>query len=158
MPTIFICGHGTWDGNDGYTTVPKNTSISFYTETGKAMRSSDVNRLILSTYGGRLIRKVGPYRSCNNMRVFPDDPNYKASAQQDAATIGVGTFFTDQPGGITLSRIFELHPGNDFVWACCRSRYLRSHAKSNEYISPLLDTQSAEGYGTIINGVWVPKN
>ncbi|MFY9724189.1 MAG: putative adhesin [Bryobacteraceae bacterium] len=78
MATIFICGHGAWQVKDGYVTLPANTTMKFYTQNSKWMNSNDVFKLIQGTFTGPVRQECRPFKTCPNMRVFPDDPEYKA--------------------------------------------------------------------------------
>ena len=153
MAKYFICGHGSWSPNDGFTFVPKGTSVTFYTMGNKAMRSSDVIRIVTGTYTGAPDLVAGPYRSVQNMTLSPDDPDLRTETEE-AAPPGARLYFTNAER--KLDYILNELRGHDLVWACCRSYDLADSGCGSKYGSGIADTQSAGGFGDIINGVWTP--
>jgi len=124
MGTIFLCGHGGWTPNDGYTTVPKGSSITFYTQHAKLLKGGDDYKLIAGTFTSPPDSVLGPYRSCPNMRLYPDDPDV-ITMSESMRRPGTELFWSNDPNGMLLSTIFNNKPGNAFIWACCRHVALR---------------------------------
>jgi putative adhesin Stv-like protein len=153
MARVFICGHGGWGPKDGYTFVPKGSSIIFYTAGGHTMRSSDVGRLLKGTYAGKPDCSLGSFRSCPDMRLYPDDADCKAESEQNKPD-NAELYFTNVPGGVKLSQIFGAKPNSEFVWACCRAYALSDSGKGDTYGMRIARVESATGYGRIENGVF----
>ncbi|TFW31980.1 putative adhesin [Massilia horti] len=124
----FICGHGQWDPKDGYTQVPKNCRLTFYTENAKWMNSHEVFELIKGTPTLSPASSHGPYKTVPNMRFFPDDPPLKAYSKA-IKPADVSLVFTTQARGKQLSELFHAFVNAsvnfDIVWACCRDLNLR---------------------------------
>lgn len=71
MPTatIFLHGHGGWKPDNGYTTVPRNSSLSFYTHFAKLLNQTMVVQILQNSYAGELERTVGEFQTVPNLRL-----------------------------------------------------------------------------------------
>jgi hypothetical protein len=129
MAKIILFGHGGWTPNDGFTILPANSSITFYTQNAKLLKGGDDFKILWGTFTGGG-EKIGPYRSCTNLRLYPDSPSNlgRATCTKPA---GVDLYFANNPAGERLSDIFGKLPGNDFHWACCRYLDLRKVSGPN---------------------------
>src|SRR5687768_17163229 len=120
MAKTFIIGHGAWNPGDGYVSVPKGYSISFYTKNSKWMCSDDIWELIKGTSTLDVEQESGEFKTAPNMRVFPPEPEwppYATSIKPATATL----YMTTDVNGVTLKDIFRTQPAGSYVWACCRN-------------------------------------
>ena len=125
-PRVFFAGHGSWAAKDGYTTVPKNCTMTFYTKNAKNMFTTDMFAVIDGTFKGSPDQVVASYGSIPNLRLFPDLANEGACKKKCPA--GSIVYMHRQPNGFTLEqifRVFDQDTSYDFVWACCRFNDLK---------------------------------
>lgn len=146
---IVFSGHGAWDPNDGYATVPRNCSIEFYTEANRTLSDALGGDLDVGNGAGHTPDQFGgPFSSVPNMRLYePTGLNIiTPSLAYDVTHIGAGTppvhptrhlqvqlSFGSYPNGLTLAELFiELdevvrRSATDvkFIWAACRETGLR---------------------------------
>jgi hypothetical protein len=121
---IFLCGHGGWNPGDGYTKVPKGSTITFYNQNAKLLKGGDDYKVIQGSFWGQADSVVREFHTCPNMRLYPDNPAvvaYSESIKQN----GTRLLWSNAANGMLLSDIFAANAGNDFVWACCRHVKLR---------------------------------
>src|SRR5207244_6730450 len=119
---IFLTGHGGWLPNDGFFTLPPKTHVVFYTLNAKLMLASDVYRLVGGTYLHPPAQIIEPYRSCQNLTLYPDDKdeiNRTLSAlMRNPDRDNCDIIRVNAP--VKLKTIINDYPGHEFVWACCR--------------------------------------
>jgi hypothetical protein len=127
---IFLTGHGGWTPKNGYFSVPAGTSVTFYTENAKLMLSTDVYKIVEGTWTHPASSVVGAYKSCQNMTLYPDDKEYVnktlSALMKNPNRDQCDVVRVTSP--LNLKDIVEKHPGNEFVWACCRDLSLSPSA------------------------------
>lgn len=64
---IFIHGHGTWKPVNGFTVVPKNSSITFYTHFAKLLNATMAYPILRNTFTGESERTIPAYMMVPNM-------------------------------------------------------------------------------------------
>ena len=69
MTTVLLHGHGSWKPEFGYTKVPKNCSISFYTHFAKLLNQTMVRLIFQGTYNGTLDREIGEFMTVPDLRM-----------------------------------------------------------------------------------------
>jgi hypothetical protein len=132
---VFLCGHGSHRLEDGFFTLPRGTTVTFYHDAAKLMFQEDVQRIVSGTITAEPARVVEPYKSCPNMTLGEDSPEMvKPTAlalgrNPDRPNCRIFTLNslpeydrlpTDDEGAyMKLKDIVEAAPGNDFVWTCC---------------------------------------
>lgn len=131
--TIYLCGHGSWKPENGFTTVPKNCSIGFIGMHAKTVYTNAMIEACKGTYDDKLSDEFGEYRQVPNMTWDPDE-EWKVDACEKAAESNpnqAAAVFPDNT--TTLKEFFEtpeviqmIHEakvrlgGVRFVWSCCR--------------------------------------
>lgn len=125
---LFMCGHGAWAPDDGFTEVPKGCSVTFYTYNAKTMLQGAVNEIVSGRYTGDYHQKVEEYKQVQNMTLYPDDEPLRKSTQKELLKNpdpDTNCFFTKTP--TTLEQFFKVYGdqiaklgGIDVVWTCCR--------------------------------------
>ena len=132
MRTIFLCGHGNWDPNQGFTDMPKGCSMTFYTHHAKTMLQDAVEQIVGGTYTGEPRQVVPEFKAVPNMRLSPDsDENvldtWKALSEnplQNATLwfVQSATTLKDlfKSRAQRIWRMVAQHQGIAFHWTCCR--------------------------------------
>ena len=140
----FICGHGAWDPKNGYTQVPKNCRLTFYTENAKWMNSHEVFKLIQGNETLSPVSVHGPYKTVPNMTFYPDDAPLKAYSKA-IKPADVDLIFTNHAPGRQLSHLLALlgkaSINFELVWACCRDLSLNATG-----YKPVRVEHRADGY------------
>src|SRR4051794_33662074 len=128
---IYLCGHGNHHLENGFFSMPKNTSVTFFTMPFKLVHQTDTQSLV----AGKDMtpdRVVEEYRSCPNLTLTcdsdkdkiltymawkdnPDRENTKLFSINDLIE-GSGD---ESEASLTLKEIVEAAPGNNFIWCCC---------------------------------------
>ena len=106
----YIHGHGVYQPARGFTQVPPNFKISFYTEFAKQMSWSTVSAIINDPGEHRILRTVEEHKMVPNMvYVAPGGGDvYRANREnQRAKRLRLLTF----PNNLTLSQIFDIALG-----------------------------------------------
>ncbi len=92
--TVYLCGHGAWQPNNGFFTLPKGVSAemqAFYRDAGRNP-TQDILVLAPNDFAGRL---VGPRNDTYYLRrFFEDEADFVRNASRQYGRV-------------------------DFVWACC---------------------------------------
>ena len=128
MPTVFLAGHGSWNIKaNGFTTVPKNVCVTFYTDSNKNMFTSDMFSIIEGTYNGEVRQFYEPGSQVPNYTLYPDTTNEAKCRQlikaRNDKTFGLLMVIKDQTSD--LKRLMSIMaPGTNLVWACCRGSEL----------------------------------
>ena len=147
---IFLTGHGGWLPNDGFFTLPPKTHVVFYTLNAKLMLASDVYRLVGGTYLHPPAQIIEPYRSCQNLTLYPDDKdeiNRTLSAlMRNPDRDNCDVIRVNAP--VKLKTIVTDYPGHEFVWACCRDLSLAATPGS---IARNAGINAAQSGGTFTN-------
>ena len=124
MANIFVFGHGGWKPADGYTVIPAGTSVKFYTEANKLMSVAFATQLITGQApGAQPDLEAGPFRSVQNMRLYPA-PEFHSAVQNAVHQAGgaAGQIkIVDKAGGVTLEALLAQLKGNDVTWIACRA-------------------------------------
>lgn len=132
MRTVYLCGHGNWDPNEGFIDLPKGCSMTFYTHHAKTMLQDAVLQIVGGTYAGEPHQVVSEFKAVPNMRLSPDAPGDKQDTKNALAgnpTPNSTAWFVNQP--VTLKTLFsscadriwrlvQQHGGVAFHWTCCR--------------------------------------
>ena len=132
MRSIYLCGHGNWDPNDGFIFMPKGCSMIFYTHHAKTMYQDAVLQIVSGNYGGEPHQVVSQYMSVPNMRLSPDSIANEHSTYDhllhNPAPQKNAWFVNEQ---VTLKTLFDSYAGRIqkyafqddgvmFHWTCCR--------------------------------------
>jgi len=147
---IYLCGHGNHHLVNGFFTLPRDTTVTFYTMPFKLIHQGDTQSIV----AGKAMtpdRIVEPLRSCPNLTLSCDSDKDKILTHQawkdnpDRANTklfsvnelikGAGE---DSEMSMTLKEIVEAAPGHDYVWCCC-------------YHIPLAKTLLGAKYGMNVN-------
>ncbi len=119
---IFLTGHGGWSPKNGYFLIPSHTAVSFYTENAKLMLSTDVYKIVAGSWPTPPVLVIGEHKTCQNMTLYPDDKEYVnktlSALMKNPDRNNCDVVRVTSP--INLKDIVTAHPGNDYVWACCR--------------------------------------
>ncbi|HEX8985204.1 MAG TPA: hypothetical protein VF767_07230 [Bryobacteraceae bacterium] len=127
MPNVFVFGHGGWTPSDGYTQVPANTSIRFFTEANRLMSVDFAVRLMSGTAG--VVEpdlQVGAYHSVQNLRLHPA-PEFHGQVLHAIGLAGVNVQIkvVQNPAGVRLQNLLAQLKGNDITWIACRALQLQ---------------------------------
>jgi len=147
---VYLCGHGNHHLEDGFFSLPKNTTVTFYTMPFKLVHQADTQAIV----GGKDMtpdRVIGEYKSCPNLTLTCDSDKdkiltfmaWKDNPDRENTKIFSINSLIDGPGedsdmSMTLKEIVTAAPGNDYVWCCC-------------YHIPLKKTLLGAKYGMNVN-------
>lgn len=154
--TVFLCGHGGWNPDDGYFELPKGCSLEFIVHHAKLLPTQDMYKVCGGTYTGTSDRTVGEFKSAPNMSWSADAPGKIGICNANLATnAGVGpaavlfpNHFAGQLDGndtITLKKWFKdnedmirntvkANGGSaHFVWNCCSALNLKATANGANF-------------------------
>lgn len=129
MPNVFLAGHGSWNIKaNGFTRVPKNVVVTFYTEPMKNLFTADMLAIIGGTYQGEVKDVYEPGSSIPDYTLYPDTVNepkcrelIRARNDKDHGLLMVLAGKTS-----TLGRLMSIMaPGTNLVWCACRYTELR---------------------------------
>lgn len=147
---IYLCGHGSWNPNDAYVSVPKNCEVQFYGHFAKTVVSTDTEKLVqgLITIDPHAIHKQ--YMNCPNMTLSPTSPSiitkkfeaFEKNPDKNnqllyftAQKTNLGQLF--DPESLFMEDLRALagtHKNVELVWSCCRSVTLNSHQAMSDEI------------------------
>jgi hypothetical protein len=130
VATIFLCGHGGYNPADGWATVPRGSTITFYTPHQKLLKGGDDYKIIQGTFGQQPDSVIREFRTCPNLRLYPDDPTviaHSESIKQGGTTL----YWSTEANGQKLSDI--LAPGNTYIWAACRHVSFKNASFGEKY-------------------------
>jgi hypothetical protein len=129
---IYLCGHGNHHMENGFFTLPKGTTVTFYTLAAKLIHQKDTEAIVTGKADLTAARVVEEFRSCPNLTLTCDsekDKNatlvaFKDNPNRDNCKLffvndlvkGAGD---DSQLSVNLKEIVEASPGHDFIWACC---------------------------------------
>lgn len=69
MTKVLLHGHGSWKLEFGYTKMPKNCSILFYTHFAKLLNRAMVRQIFQATYTGTIDREIGAFMTVPDLRM-----------------------------------------------------------------------------------------
>lgn len=132
MRTIYLCGHGSWNPGNGFTTMPKGCSMTFYTHHAKTMLQDAVEQIVGGQYHGEPHQVISQYMSVPNMTLSADDRDNVVDTRNALATNpapNAHVWFVRQ--NLSLSQLFDRYgdriwrwtfadQGVAFHWTCCR--------------------------------------
>jgi hypothetical protein len=102
---IYIHGHGVWQPQGGYITVPSRFKISFYTHFAKTLSGSTVYKF-MDGHNIQPERTIDEFKSVPNMVVQPlGNADQERTARQKSAAAGMQLFMPDKE--LDLRRIFS---------------------------------------------------
>jgi hypothetical protein len=154
---IVFSGHGSWDpGKDGYTSLPKNCKIEFYTQNMKTLSDNLGGSLDRGVTTGLIPDQTGSaYSSVPNMRLYPPTglnimqpplstwtilelPGY---APGNDKNLQVRISYT-KPNGMSLSEIFAslsaaLNTEVLMIWSACRAIDLKDAGGSKAGVNKM---------------------
>lgn len=131
MTVVFLHGHGSWKPEFGYTQVPRNCSVTFYTHFAKLLNQTMVRLILNGTFAGQFERTIGAFHAVPNLRM--------SSLTQGQYDWADATFV---PGGRVLYRLPPAPPTQrfflsqmmqaftdawgrdaqiDYHWLCCQA-------------------------------------
>ena len=73
MLNIFLCGHGQWFPDDGFFTLPRGMTVTFYIHHAKTMYQNLVNQIVSGQYTGVPENVIEEFKNCPNMTLLPDN-------------------------------------------------------------------------------------
>ena len=132
--TIFLCGHGSHDPENGFVSVPKGCSVTFYAHYMKTVLAPQTEKLVSGSFQGEPHNVVEEFHTCANQSLHPPtgsqvQDKYAALTQNPnkenctiffaEQTITLGQFFSDY--GDQLRVFVNRYGGVNLVWSCCRS-------------------------------------
>ena len=140
---VYLCGHGCMSPHGGYATVPKNSTLNFYSDNLRCIELGFIYHALLQTgtnlRGGEATHTVQAYRTCPDYILSPLEGTNRKEALQayewgrrminDAAFKHKLFSPKESLGGVKLSQILKLHEdmvgkrnieGFDFHWMACR--------------------------------------
>jgi hypothetical protein len=124
VANVFVFGHGGWSPGAGYTSVPANTSVKFYTEGNKLMSVAFATQLMTGgAPNARPDLEAGAFRSVQNMRLYPA-PEFHCDVQraiQQAGGAAGRIVIVNNPGGVTLQALLLELKGDDVTWIARRA-------------------------------------
>jgi hypothetical protein len=138
MAKIFLCGHGGYSPADGWATVPKDSTITFYTPHQKLLKGGDDYKIIQGTFGKPPEQVIRAFHTCPNLRLYPDDPTVIAHSES-VKQMGTTLHWSTEGNGELLSKIFQDNPGAEFIWAACRHVSFKGQAIGEQYGVNLVD-------------------
>lgn len=138
MAMVYLAGHGSWDiKSNGFVTVPKGVSVTFYTEAMKNLFTADMFSIISGTYTGDVKQLYEPGAQVPNYTLHPDTVNEARCRQllkarvdkyrKDAgATPKIGLMMPIAGQTTTLGKLLGIMgPGTNVVWCACRYTELK---------------------------------
>ena len=144
---IYLCGHGNHHiGQNGFFTLPKDTTVTIYTLPAKLLHQKDVQSIVAGKPGLTPARIVEGLGNCPNLTLSTDSESDKKATESAFKNHpdkdNCKLFFVndlikpkseeDEPS-MTLKEIVETSPGNDFVWTCCYNIPLRNTVLGTKY-------------------------
>lgn len=133
MPTVYLAGHGSWNVKaNGFTTVPKSVTVTFYTESMKNMFTADMFSIIAGTYKGEVKQFYESGSQIPNYTLYPDTINEAKCRQllkerverrrrQEGAAPKLGLMMVVAGQTSTLEKMMSIMaPGTNCVWCMCR--------------------------------------
>ncbi len=124
--TIFLCGHGNWHLKDGFTVVPANTKVTFYTKNAKTLWIQEAYKVLNGTtqFTENDLDVYGPHSSVPDMTLSAVSAQQRSEFELHAKGRpgNWDQIFADPGHPKKLSTIMGLHTmqGNDLVWLACR--------------------------------------
>src|SRR5262245_53075055 len=121
MADIFLVGHGGWltrGSGQIYTSVPKGTSVVFYTPVGRFLGGTQT-AAILTGGGGALpgYEEIKEFKTCPNLTLgdglFP---------MEAAALLSSGVRYVRVQNLTSLSDLLIKYAGNRLHWMACQPR------------------------------------
>ncbi len=131
MATVFLAGHGSWDvKSNGFTTVPKNVCVTFYTESMKNMFTSDMFAIIEGAYNGEVKQIYEPGQQIPNYTLYPDTRNEPRCRQlvksRNQGGSNYGLLMVVAGTTSTLEKLMSIMaPSTNIVWCACRYTELK---------------------------------
>jgi len=68
MTTVYLHGHGSWTPSMGYTKVPANCSLTFYTHFAKLLNATMVKQIMAGTYT-KTESEHGAFKTVPNLQI-----------------------------------------------------------------------------------------
>lgn len=120
MADIYLLGHGHWDtqgASDAFTSVPRDTSLLFYTPIGRFINASQTAAIMRGDPGRlRPVQELKAYMSAPNLTLseglFPNEI---------AALLQSGVRFAQVRFPTPLAELLERYAGNRIHWLACRA-------------------------------------
>ncbi|HTU67768.1 MAG TPA: hypothetical protein VMF52_17595 [Steroidobacteraceae bacterium] len=129
MGIVYLAGHGSWDiKSGGFARVPRNRTVTFYTEAMKNMFTTDMFDIIGGTYQGEVKQFYEPGQQVPNYTLHPDLLNEPRCNQLLAARNdpGISLVMLQQGVTLTLQQIMDTVPtGTNLIWCACRHTQLK---------------------------------
>lgn len=141
--TIYLCGHGAWNPNDGYFNLPKGCTMTFIVHHAKCLYTTDMYKVCEGTWTGDPLPPIQEFKSCPNMLWQVDKPEKKVicetmlgrNQKHDISSNPAIVLFPSKTK--TLKSFFEqsysyirmdnkMYDRLDFVWNCCTFLGLKS--------------------------------
>jgi len=133
---IFLHGHGGWKPTDGYTEVPRNSSVTFYTHFAKLLNATMAYPILGNTYTNQHERVIEQYKLVPDMVLS----NLTVGQRQTATNIFSGgggrnlyMLPASPPRRVTLSALmkwFREKVSDDvmlqFHWIACQQLGLKA--------------------------------
>lgn len=142
---IYLCGHGSWKGDNGFTLVPKGASLGFIGMHAKTVYTDAMIEACKGTYDDKLSDEFEELRSVPNMTWSPDE-QWKVDKCKTAADANPKPALSVFPERTTtLKAFFEsedvCHLIREakvkfgkvrFIWSCCRYVEMKGQVKGKE--------------------------
>ena len=130
MIHIFLSGHGGWSPSLGYTKVPANCTVTFYTHFAKLLMTGMERQILRGDYT-EVDRTHTEFKMVPNMKLYGQPESWTKSAEENLSEAAWGNSskvvsLDDEDDVTTLSELFEeLNEGPklpeevNFHWLCC---------------------------------------
>ena len=127
--TVFLCGHGEWKPDNGFTQLPKDCTFTFYTHNAKTMLQDAVLKIVAGADVGEPEMQVVPFKMVQNMTLHPESPDCvlgtKEALLRNPNKANSRIYFARR--AITVADFLKRHGhkahgfgGMNLVWTCCR--------------------------------------
>jgi hypothetical protein len=121
MADIYLLGHGSWDRRgaaNAFTSVPKDTSVLFYTPVGRFISARQVAAILRGD--------PGCLRPAQEFKAYSNCPQVELSdglfAVEEQAILTSGKRFVRVSVDTLLSDLLEKYAGNRLHWLACFPR------------------------------------
>jgi len=122
MATIYLLGHGGWSrarGGQAFVFVPKNTTVSLYTEAGKVITDFQTIDIMSGALNALQPTVYQQFFNVPNMTLYPG-----VFVNERVAAFDAGIRFVMVDRATTMRELLDQHAGNDLHWLACRSHGL----------------------------------
>jgi hypothetical protein len=128
MPT-FLCGHGNWYPVDGFTRVPPDTKVTFYTQNAKTLWMQEAVKILDGTtqFTERQLDVYTASQAVPQMTLSDAGADWRAKCELAAShrTDAWKLVFADAGSPKKLGDIMNALKGEELVWVACRELHLK---------------------------------